>query len=168
MELTSFQKKRLIFQNTKKLKGTKIAISSDLTEEQRKIQRSLRKHLYRIRQSTSDNCYIRGEKLYRNSKPYSIEELELDQFVEEKKPNSAPPTPTVNKISTKEVLEENEQVFKQQESRIFTSQYSKNKTNSTSNTPKGFSKDIRPDKQNIQAQSSTQAANKPRTRSKNQ
>lgn len=95
VELISYQKKKEILNSAKKLKGKNIYITADLTQSQRETNRILKKHLIKIRQNSSNNCYIRGDKLYINYKPFTAEELEEDVQID--RPSSAPPTPTVHR-----------------------------------------------------------------------
>lgn len=98
LEFVSYNTKRDIFKNIKALKGTKLVIANDLTSKQQTEQKILRKHLALARQNNSTNSYIRGSKLYINYKPYSVEELERNEFEEVEnlrpRPGSAPGTPT--------------------------------------------------------------------------
>lgn len=101
LELISYQHKILILQNAKKLKGTNIFISHDLTEAQREENRNLRETLKRLKENTSENCYIRKQKIYISNTPYTIDEIEQLEGIERTKSDSAPPTPTITK--TREV-----------------------------------------------------------------
>lgn len=171
VEFVSFQKRQLVFQNVKKLKQTNVYISPDLTKKQLESRKILRKHLLRIRtNSSSTHCYIKGNKLFINYKPYTIEELECGEIDNEIRPSSAPPTPTV----ATRYNEENE-VFENKaiDTRKATDEVrNKKKVDQVSKaapilqgTPKeaqNFDTDRRT------KQGSYQVSTKPRTRSKNQ
>lgn len=107
VEFTSFQKVKLIFENRKNLKGTRVVISKDLTQKQQEEQKILRKHLLDIRKNSTENCYIRGSKLFINYKPHTVEQLELTRgTVYVPRPNSAPHTPCLSSVASEEVFEE--------------------------------------------------------------
>ncbi|CAH1112558.1 unnamed protein product [Psylliodes chrysocephalus] len=94
-----------VLKNTKKLKGTNITISPDLTKTQQERNKIFRNHLRGIRQTTQDHCYMKGEKLYRNSTAYSVEDIiqieESYNSIVIQQSNSAPQTPTrENNLST--------------------------------------------------------------------
>lgn len=102
VELVSFLKKKLILENCKKLKGSDIYISNDLTEKQREEFKRLRQHLSVVKRNSGNHCYIRSNKLYINNKPHTLEELEADKEVEKYKPSSAPATPDVSRRNVTE------------------------------------------------------------------
>lgn len=108
VELVSFQKKKLVFQNCRRLKGSKISISHDLTKSQREENQALRRHLVNTRQNTSDKCYIKGNKLSINNIFYTLEELENLEYSQanciKQHPNSAPPTPNDSNVDPDEVF----------------------------------------------------------------
>ncbi|CAH1103102.1 unnamed protein product [Psylliodes chrysocephalus] len=91
--LTSFIKKREIFENKNKLKGTNYSISEDLTQSQREDYKNLKTQLINLKKSGKyNNCYIKGTHLILDGEKYTVEEL---TFIDGKAPNSAPPTPTL-------------------------------------------------------------------------
>lgn len=85
-----------VLSNCKKLKGKKITITQDLTKLQQARNKILRDHLKQIRSVSQDNCYIKGEKLYRNNKVYTVEDIiEIgEDFIQQS--NSAPQIPTAD------------------------------------------------------------------------
>lgn len=93
VEFISYLKKLEVMNNCKKLKGTEVFISSDLTYKQRCCNRILRGHLRQAREETDARSYIKGNKLYVNNRAYTVEELEGGQ-TRQSKVNSAPSTPT--------------------------------------------------------------------------
>ncbi|KAG5886824.1 hypothetical protein JTB14_006784 [Gonioctena quinquepunctata] len=68
--------------------------AKDLTQQQREEQTILRKHLSLAKRETSNECYIRGNKLFVNGVAYNAENLQerSDHHSDQK---SAPATPTV-------------------------------------------------------------------------
>lgn len=92
LELISYLKKTEIFQNCKKLKGTKIYFSNDLTENQRNEYKILREHLKQAKANTKDRCYIKGNKLFVNNIVYTAEDLHHEEEPIPKN-RSAPLTP---------------------------------------------------------------------------
>lgn len=96
IEFVSFLKKSSILANAKKLKGTNISISNDMTIKQREDYKILKKHLYLAREDKNTNCYIKNNKLHVNGIIYSVEDLEQSENVKEieEKSNSAPGTPS--------------------------------------------------------------------------
>ncbi|KAG5868238.1 hypothetical protein JTB14_028842 [Gonioctena quinquepunctata] len=101
IEFISYLKKTEILKQTKKLKGTGIAISHDLTFKQRHEQKILKTFLNRARENPSDHSYIKRNKLYVNSKAYTVEELQEISYSEERSEEhntySAPATPNIQK-----------------------------------------------------------------------
>lgn len=99
LELLSILKKREILRNCHKLKGTKIYITPDLTVKQRNENKILREHLHQVKGNTGKQCFIKGNKLYVDNIPYTVEDL---KYVNEPDPknNSAPPTPKISKSLT--------------------------------------------------------------------
>lgn len=92
IEFVSYLKKSAVIRNGTKLKGTEISISHDLTEQQRQLNRILRKHLYLARQNNHTKCYIKQNKLYVDDNVYTAEELvDIEDITERKqpKPNSS-------------------------------------------------------------------------------
>lgn len=75
VEFVSFLKKKSILKNAFKLKGTGVAISSDLCQEDRLKNRILVKHL-KIAREQKLPARIKGDKLEVEGKFYTIEELE--------------------------------------------------------------------------------------------
>lgn len=91
VELISYLKKREILSNARKLKGSYLSISHDLTEKQRKEYTILKTNLLKAKANGSQNSFIRGNRLVVGNTSYTAEELENIQ--PENKANSAPPTP---------------------------------------------------------------------------
>lgn len=126
VEFISFFTKIEVLKNCKKLKGTKISITDDLTKNDQVIRQILLKHQKQAKQYNL-NAYIRGNKLIINDDTYTVEQLENGNeiylpsqehhIVEElvsKKISSAPTTPSNFQIEetdddTYETLEEKEQ-----------------------------------------------------------
>lgn len=108
VEFISNLKKTEILRNARKLKDSGISIAQDLTFMQREENKLLRKYLKKARENPVNTSYIKGNKLYVNNKCYTVDELEeLDSDLEdERKINSAPPTPT-----SKKYPEEEQEVF---------------------------------------------------------
>lgn len=98
IELSSTITKNIILQNSKKLKGTKIGISSDLTKQQQQTNKILRSHLKKIRDSGEEGSYIKGEILYRNNIGYTVQDiLEIEGSTDTQNHHtiaSAPETPS--------------------------------------------------------------------------
>lgn len=97
IELVSTLTKINILQNCKKLKGTNITISADLTKEQQKSNKILRTYLKQLRETGEGRCYIKGEKLYRNNVGYTAEEIleiESTELPNSPKLSSAPESPS--------------------------------------------------------------------------
>lgn len=96
IEFVSKFSKVNVLSNCKKLKGKKITITQDLTKLQQARNKILRDHLKQIRSVSQDNCYIKGEKLYRNNKVYTVEDIiEIgEDFIQQS--NSAPQIPTAD------------------------------------------------------------------------
>lgn len=118
IEFVSQVTKTLLFKKVKKLKGTKISISNDLTKEQQRERKILIQYLKKERQIPENKSYIRGNKLYINDIPYTVNDLLNSQQVRTEKANSAPSTPVTIKISrtdneTKELCEVKQQQGKE-------------------------------------------------------
>lgn len=75
LDLISNLTKKSIFSNCRKLKGTNISITNDLTYQQRQDQKILRQYLKKSREDTETKSYIRGEKLYIGNNVYTAETL---------------------------------------------------------------------------------------------
>ncbi|KAJ8965829.1 hypothetical protein NQ314_003876 [Rhamnusium bicolor] len=75
VEFVRYLTKNTVLQNCHKLKGIDISISHDLTFQQRRENKTLRKHLQLTRQR-EDVCYIKNNKLYVNGKTYTPQDLE--------------------------------------------------------------------------------------------
>lgn len=75
LEFISFLKKRSLFQNIQKLKGTNISVVNDLNKEDRENHKLLVKHLKNARESNLDARII-GNQLEVNKKRYSVDVLE--------------------------------------------------------------------------------------------
>lgn len=86
-----------ILKNCNKFKGKNIRIVHKQTPKPRYESSILRKHLNLAKHDQQNNCYIKRNKLYVNENIYSVENLlgveELANNLN-KKPNSAPSTPT--------------------------------------------------------------------------
>lgn len=102
VEFVSFLKKLEVLGNCKKLRGSKVYISHDMTYRQREENKVLRKHLKLARIHKENKCYIRGPRLFVNGIAYSADELrngEIEADInKEERPKSSPPTPDVNTI----------------------------------------------------------------------
>lgn len=96
VKLINYQIKNLIFKNCHKLKGTKVSISNDLTLEQQKEHKILRKHLTLAKLDGHRNSKIRGNKLIVDETIYCLDDLKKIEEADETKAtrNSAPPTPS--------------------------------------------------------------------------
>lgn len=99
VELLSHYIKKTILSQRKKLKGTNIYLNDDLTKRQQEENRILRKHFKEAKQKSVGPCYIRGNRLFRNGKSYTIDELEEreaseGEYGELRENTSAPETPT--------------------------------------------------------------------------
>lgn len=95
VEFVSHRCKKLIFEHVKKLKGTEISITNDLTIQQRQENKRLLPFLIKARAGTSEKSYIRNNRLVVGRRVYTLEELENCE--EDVKTNSAPNTPTITK-----------------------------------------------------------------------
>lgn len=83
LELLRVKQKQLILNNTYKLKGDNtIAISSDMTKEEREEGKILRKHL-RLAKAKNLNAKITGNKLIINGQFFTTQQLESQNLVEE-------------------------------------------------------------------------------------
>lgn len=99
IELTTHLKKKLIFQNCRKLKDTSIFINHDLTPKQREDNKVLRRHLKLAKEDKNKTCYVKKNTLYINEKGYTIEdllELENQENSEELRTNIGPTTSNTN------------------------------------------------------------------------
>lgn len=65
VELISHLNKKLFLENCRKLRGTNVFITHDLTEIQREENKILRKHLGKA--TVSNSAYIKGNKLVVNN-----------------------------------------------------------------------------------------------------
>lgn len=104
-ELISNIKKKQIFRNTHKLKGTKIYINHDLIKTDQENNKILRRHLKAAREKGL-NAYIKRGKLCVNGSEFSVKSLDAqddslvedgnddDNSVDDRRANSAPSTPT--------------------------------------------------------------------------
>lgn len=93
VEFVSYLKKVQVLNNSKKLKGTEVYISHDLSLEQRRDRKILNEHLKLARQRKY-YAYIKGNVLVVNGDRYTAEKLKGGfVFKEHIKSNSAPPTP---------------------------------------------------------------------------
>lgn len=75
INLISNTKKKEIFTNCKKLKGTNIGISNDLTYSQRQDYKILKEHLKVARETGEKKSFIRNNKLYIGDDEYTAEAL---------------------------------------------------------------------------------------------
>ncbi|KAJ8966899.1 hypothetical protein NQ314_003245 [Rhamnusium bicolor] len=85
VELISYQKKRLILNNAKKLKGKNIFIAEDQCWEDRNITKTLVTNL-KIAKAKGKNAQIKGNKLIIENQAYTAEELQnncLETEIEE-------------------------------------------------------------------------------------
>lgn len=108
LDLVSNHKKREIFNNCRKLKGTNIGISNDLTYKQRQEYKILRHHLNIARQNKKKS-HIKGNKLYIENEVYTMESL---PYLNNKKSiaNSQPSTPTSQRILDQEELPDKREI----------------------------------------------------------
>lgn len=111
VEFLSKAKKLIVLKNCKKLKGTGVVISHDLTVRQRAERKSLKTYQDKQR-ALGKKCYIRGNKLVIDDYKYSVEDLErLEHELEEtdgiEKASSTPATPT--QVLIKEPEDESEE-----------------------------------------------------------
>ncbi|KAL3284877.1 hypothetical protein HHI36_019014 [Cryptolaemus montrouzieri] len=99
LELVSYLKKKTILTNTKKLKNSNVVISNDLTPHQREIQKVLRVHLKRIRETSNKKCFIRGDRLIVDGTSYTLDRLDGLDFGGDSgiRRRSEPSTPTSTK-----------------------------------------------------------------------
>lgn len=117
IKLVNYQKKNIIFKNCNKLKGTKISISNDLTIEQQKEYKILKKHLVLSKLDGHENSKIRGNRLIVDETIYSIEDLkkiETADDVIKVSTNSAPPTPSRSTTIERDNQPENKKEEKKQ------------------------------------------------------
>ncbi|KAG5890671.1 hypothetical protein JTB14_011637 [Gonioctena quinquepunctata] len=99
----------------KKLQGTGVAISHDLTLLQRSEYRILKTFLNCVRQNPADRSYNKGNKLYVKDKIYTEEELEEINHSEHNI-RSAPATPNIRGFEKEfEFQEESDTFIKEQE-----------------------------------------------------
>lgn len=101
IDLISNLKKQEIFQNCKKLKGSNIGITSDLTYNQRQDYKILKEHLKAARKDKNVKSFIKGSKLVIGEKIYSVDFLRNKN---QNKPAASiePLTPTIEKSKTEE------------------------------------------------------------------
>lgn len=92
LDLISNSKKKEIFKNCKKLKGTNVGISNDLTYNQRQDYKILREHLTIARQNKDKKSFIKNNKLYIEDEEYTVDSLRKLKYT--KKATSEPSTPT--------------------------------------------------------------------------
>lgn len=129
VEFISYLKKRAVFNNVDKLKGSKIFIANDLCYDDRQDEKLLRQHLKSAR---SQNLFakIKGRTLQVNDDCYTVEQLkEMNakfegQDVENSeilltKSNSAPSTPNPKHINFEEYFEDNTQGNSASSSKVF-------------------------------------------------
>lgn len=86
--------KSFLLRHGRNLKGKNISISSDLTKHQLEERKILTHFLKLEREKNSSKSYIRGNKLYINNTPYTIQDLLQTNTQSTRKTNSAPSTPT--------------------------------------------------------------------------
>nr|CAI5829370.1 unnamed protein product [Callosobruchus analis] len=106
VKLTSYLMKQDILKKCRLLKGTGIAISVELTLEERQEQKILRQHLKRAR-SMKLNAFIKNKKLIINGEEYTAQQLsreeeDTDSEEEEEKENSLQRAKGENKEATVE------------------------------------------------------------------
>lgn len=76
IELTSYLKKKIILKNCKKLKGTGVAISEDLTQTQREDYKNLLPYLTHHRESGKyTKCFIQGSTLVLDNERFTLQDL---------------------------------------------------------------------------------------------
>lgn len=100
VDFISNLKKKEVFSNCRKLKGTGIGIANDLTYKQRQEHKILRHHLNIARQNKK-RSHIKGNKLYIESEVFTVELLSNPN---NRKINSEPSTPTIQRNSIEEEL----------------------------------------------------------------
>lgn len=98
-EFISFQQKLSVLKNAYKLKGKSIYISKDQCKEDREKNKTLINYQKQAR-AKGESAYIRGEKIYIEDKPYTIQQLdsllaedEEDVGNNKEKTDKAPTTP---------------------------------------------------------------------------
>lgn len=113
VEFVSYLKKLSVLQNCRKLKGTGISIADDLCPEDQKIRTELYGYLKRAR-ANNLNAYVRGQKLYINNIPHTLEELQTNskQWVNDEditqashKTSIIPSTPVLNTTELEKELD---------------------------------------------------------------
>lgn len=104
VEFISNLKKSSVLLNCGKLKGRNISISQDLTPQQRREGKILRKHLLLFREEGKHrDCFIRGNELIVDGTPYEVKDLKEKEDQEggsSRKPASAPDTPIDGGLSS--------------------------------------------------------------------
>lgn len=117
VEFISYHTKETILKQRSKLKGTSIYLNHDLTKKQQEDNQTLRKFWKESKQDSVGTCYIRANKLFKNGKSYTAEQLreetysEIEHFRES---ISAPQTPNLTQLS----YGENTQVEKSEAAEI--------------------------------------------------
>lgn len=106
VEFISYLKKLDILKQCRKLKGTGITISHDLTLEQRREHKILKHYLNKSRENPTHRSFIKGNKLYVNDTVYTVNELEEINNSEEQKASSAPATPNLRNLAKEFELQE--------------------------------------------------------------
>lgn len=95
-------KKRLVFSNCRRLKGTQVSICNDLTYNQRQDHKILRAYLKKAREDTNSRSYIKGHKLYIGESVFTAESLSNLPEDAIRKAHSEPPTPSYNAHSPRQ------------------------------------------------------------------
>ncbi|XP_045475253.1 uncharacterized protein LOC123681086 [Harmonia axyridis] len=75
IEFATYRKKQVLLDNSKKLKGTNIYITQDQTLQQREEQKILRNYLRKMRETTSDVGYVKGNKLIIGNEIYTVDDI---------------------------------------------------------------------------------------------
>lgn len=99
IEFVSHQVKISTLSKRTELKGKSVYMNHDLTKKQQEENRTLRNFWREFKEDPKVTCYIRGNKLYRNGKSYTAQELEEEEHLRDtcddtRQHNSAPDTPT--------------------------------------------------------------------------
>lgn len=95
IEFVSQVTKKIIFQKVKKLKGTNISVSPDLTKQQQQERKILLQYLKKERGNSTNKVYIKGNGLYINDIKHTIEQLIEAEATIHGRSNSAPSTPLI-------------------------------------------------------------------------
>lgn len=140
IEFFSKAKKQVVLDNCRKLKGTGVVISHDLTYKQREERKTLKAHQDKQR-TLGKKSYIRGNKLIVEDQKFSIEELEgleVEEVECIQKASSTPATPT--QVLIKEPESETDEHNKKEKTPIVNRHIVRKTLRSTSISNQGRSK----------------------------